>query len=79
MVQEINDQQFEDLIVSKIVEMGCSCAFDLAGQLGEGVKANDLIAVLESLVEKGILRRKKSGADDPRMYGAYQTVYELAR
>lgn len=79
MTQGVNNPQLENLIVSKIVMLGCCCAFDLAGQIGGGIRPRDLIAVLESLVGRGILRRKWTEADDPRMYGPYQTVYELAR
>lgn len=72
------DRQLDDLIVSKIVEMGCACAPDLAGQIGGGTAAKDLIGTLESLVARGVLRRKVD-KDDPRKYNEYQAVYELAR
>ncbi|MDQ3817434.1 MAG: hypothetical protein M3362_07055 [Acidobacteriota bacterium] len=75
--QEVNDE-LKDLIVSKIVEMGCACTTDLAGQIGNGVKPNDLLPALDSLVKNGILRRKED-KNDPRKYNEYQTVYELAR
>jgi hypothetical protein len=71
--------ELNDLVVNKIVELGCACPPDLAGQIGAGVKADDLIPVLKSLVDKGILRRKEKDPDDEREYkGEYQTVYELA-
>ncbi len=73
-----DDQRLEDLIVSKIVEMGCACPTDLAGQIGRGTKPSDLVAPLNALVDSGVLRRKKD-ANDTRAYNEYQTVYELAR
>jgi len=74
---ENQDVRLNDLIVSKIVEMGCACATDLAGQIGGGKKAKDLIQPLESLVKRGVLRHKKDESD-PREYNEYQTIYELA-
>jgi hypothetical protein len=69
----------KDLVVNKIRELGCACPPDLAGQIGAGVRADDLIPVLKSLVDKGVLRRKDKETDDEREYkGEYQTVYELA-
>lgn len=68
----------DDLIVGKIVEMGCACAPDLAGQIGGGVKAKDLVQPLESLVKRGILRRNQD-TSGTREYNEYQTVYELVR
>jgi hypothetical protein len=75
---ESQDVRLNDLIVSKIVEMGCACAPDLAGQIGGGMKARDLVQPLESLVKRGILRHKQDPSDT-REYNEYQTVYELAR
>jgi hypothetical protein len=75
--QEV-DSQLKDQIVSKIVEMGCACPTDLAGQIGGGKKADDLLSALDSLVKSGILKRKVD-KNDPREYNQYQTVYELAR
>lgn len=79
-VLEVENQavKLDDLIVRKIVEMGCACAPDLAGQIGSGVKARDLVQPLEALVKRGILRHKKDKSDT-REYNEYQTVYELAR
>lgn len=71
-------RQLEDLIVSKIVQMGCACPTDLAGQIGRGMKPKDLVPTLNSLVDSGILRRAVA-EDDPRDYNEDQTVYELAR
>lgn len=68
-----------DLVVSHIVRMGSACAPDLAGQMGHGLRADDLIPVLESLVEAGVLQHKKDHRDQ-REYGKpYQVVYELAK
>ena len=78
MALQTDTKQLEDLIVSKVVQLGCTCATDLAGQIGGGVKPSDLVGPLNSLVNRGILRLKK-GKDDPREYSEYQTVYELAR
>ncbi len=72
------NRQLEDLIVSKIVQMGCACSTDLAGQIGGGTKPQDLVGTLNSLVTRGILRRKNDNTDT-REYNEYQTVYELAR
>jgi DNA-binding HxlR family transcriptional regulator len=78
VTERIDERQLPDLIVSKIVQLGCACTTDLAGQIGGGVKPKDLVATLNSLVEGGILRRKID-KDDPREYNEYQAVYELAR
>jgi hypothetical protein len=77
-VERTDERQMKDKIVREIVQLGCACATDLAGQIGGGTKPSDLIGPLDSLVDSGILRRKKD-KDDPREYGEYQTVYELAR
>jgi hypothetical protein len=69
----------KDEIVEKVVRMGCACPTDLAAQIGHGVKADDLLDPLESLVKMGVLRHKIDPSD-PRKYSSqYQTVYELAR
>lgn len=73
-----DERQLQDLVVSKIVQLGCACTTDLAGQIGGGIKPKDLVATLNSLVERGVLRPKVD-KDDPREYNEYQTVYELAR
>ncbi len=78
MVRTKAEQELEDLIVSKIVKLGCVCAVDLAGQIGGGMASNELIAPLESLVAQGILRHKHD-KNDPREYGLHQRVYELNR
>lgn len=73
------DLELKDVLVNTIRDLGCACPPDLAGQIGTGVKADELIPVLESLVEKGILRHKEQEPDDDREYkGPYQTVYELS-
>ena len=68
----------DDTVVSKIVELGCACSTDLAGQIGGGVKPGDLNPVLKSLADRGVLRRRAldktaSEADEDHV------VYELAR
>lgn len=79
-VLEAKDQgtQLDDLLVGKIVELGCACPTDLAGQLGGGRSAKDLIGPLDALVNRGILRYKNDKSDT-RHYNEYQRVYELAR
>jgi Asp/Glu/hydantoin racemase len=73
-----DDRQLEDQIVSKVVQLGCACLTDLAGQIGRGTKPSDLVDPVNSLVNRGILRRKIDKSDT-REYNEYQTVYELAR
>jgi DNA-binding HxlR family transcriptional regulator len=73
------DPQLRDLIVSKIVKMGRACANDLAGQIGTGIRPQQLVHELASLEELGVIRRSEKDRDDPRNYNASQTVYELTR
>jgi hypothetical protein len=80
IVKDMQIQQLRDLLVSKVVDLGCACAPDLAGQIGSGIKPVDLIPVLEDLVKDGVLRHMKRDPRDRRDYAEpYQTVYELAR
>lgn len=77
---DVNNPEMLDLVESKMRQVGCACAPDLAGQIGAGIRADDLIPVLESLVESGVLRHKEQEPDDDREYkGKYQVVYELAK
>jgi hypothetical protein len=69
----------KDEIVSKIVKLGCACATDLATELGSGLKPQDLVAPLESLVKSGVLRHKSDSRDDRKYSAPEQTAYELAR
>lgn len=76
---DVNNPETQNLVESKVRQLGCACAPDLAGQIGTGVRADDLIPVLESLVQRGVLRHKERDPDDDREYnGKYQVVYELA-
>lgn len=72
-------KRLRELLVRSIVRSGCACAPDLAGQIGEGKSAEDLIPVLNSLVAEGILRVKKNDPGDTRKYNEFQTRYEVAR
>lgn len=74
-----HDQSLRDLIISKIVRSGCACAPDLASQIGNGVKADDLIPVLEQLVAEGVLRYTVDPKDPREYQKPYQVVYELPR
>lgn len=68
----------KERVVSKIVELGCACPVDLAGQIGADTRADELVPVLHSLVESGVLRRKENEPGDTRNYeGEMQTIYEL--
>lgn len=71
------NKTLKDLIVSKIVAMGCACSTDLATQIGGGMKPGDLIDPLESLVKAGVLRHKQDPTDPRRYTEREQTVYEL--
>ena len=71
-------QQLRDLIVNRVVEWGHVCAPDLAGQIGTGATPDDLIPVLESLVDDGVLRHVKDPKDKREYKAPYQTRYELA-
>lgn len=76
---EANNPELKRLVEVTVRDLGCACAPDLAGQIGRGTRADDLIPILESLVEKGVLRHKKREPDDDREYkGKYQVVYEPA-
>lgn len=76
-VRRLNEQELRDLIAEKIVDLGCACAPDLAGQIGLGVTADDLLPILESLVDEGVLCHKKKDPRDPRDYKPpYQTRYQ---
>lgn len=80
MEKEGREQELRDAIVRTIVSLGGACAPDLAGQLGSGTRAKDLIPVLNSLVEARVLRRRERDPRDHRDYqGPFQTVYELER
>lgn len=69
--------QFRDLLFRKVWESGCACATDLAGQLGGGITAAQLIPILEDLVAQRALRHKKKDPKDSRNYDdKYQVVYE---
>jgi hypothetical protein len=72
-------EPLRDTIVSKIVKMGRACANDLAGQIGNGVRPQDLVPELDSLEKSGVIRRSEKDKDDPRIYNEHQTVYELTR
>lgn len=75
-VRRLNEQELRDLIAEKIVDLGCACAPDLAGQIGFGVTADDLLPILEALTDEGVLRHKENDPRDPRVYQApYQTRY----
>ena len=77
---DVKEESLREQIVRKIVKLGCACAPDLAGEIGVGKRADDLIPVLHSLVAEGVLRRRQPDPTDPRKYeGEYQTVYELNR
>ena len=69
----------KDLVVRKIIDLGCASALHLAVQIGSDTTAEELIPLLESLVQEGILRHSKDSRD-PRCYlSPYETIYELAR
>ena len=73
----VTNVTLRDLVFRKIWESGCACAPDLAGQIGGGKTADELIPILDSLVVSGLLRHKAKDPDDPRDYqGKYQVVYE---
>ena len=76
-VRRLNEQELRDLVSAKLVDLGCACAPDLAGQIGFGVTADDLLPILKSLADEGVLRHKEKDPRDPRDYKPpYQTVYE---
>jgi competence protein ComGC len=76
---DVSNAKLRRQVEATVRDLGCACAPDLAGQIGQGMKADDLIPVLESLVEDGVLRHKQREPDDNREYnGKYQIVYEPA-
>jgi hypothetical protein len=79
VMEHLENQALKDEIVSKVVKLGCACPTDLATQIGKGVRAEDLLAPLESLVQTGVLRHKVDPSDPRKYVSQYQTVYELAR
>lgn len=79
-VLSMNRADLRTQVLNKIGELGCSCPADLAGEIGGGATADDLIPVVKSLVESGDIRRKENDLDDHRVYkGDEQTIYELNR
>lgn len=79
LAKGLQGQEVRDLVVRNVVKLGSVCAPDLAGHIGSGLRADELIPVLESLVGDGVLRHKKDPRD-PRDYKEpYQVVYELVR
>jgi hypothetical protein len=78
-VIERENGNLNDEIVSTLVSIGCACPTDLAAQIGHGIRADDLMDPLESLVKRGILRHKVDPSDPRKYTDRYQTVYELAR
>jgi len=76
---DVGNVELRRMVEATVRDLGCACAPDLAGQLGLGLRADDLIPVLESLVENRVLRHKEREPDDNREYdGKYQIVYEPA-
>lgn len=79
MMRDAKEKEIRDLLVRNIVRLGCACAPDLAGQLGEGKTPTELVPVLDALVDEGVLRLKND-PDDPRKYSdPLQKVYEVSR
>lgn len=64
-----------DKIIQKLISLGASSAAGLAGEIGRGVRADDLIPLLESLVASGVLQFKESG--EPGCWRGFKT-YGLA-
>jgi len=79
LAKGVQTQEIRDLVVRNIVRLGSACAPDLAGQMGSGLRADDLIPVLEALVTDGVLRRKKDPRDPREYKEPFQIVYELVR
>jgi hypothetical protein len=74
----LNDQQIRQSILQNINRWEHACAPDLAGLIGHGVTADEIIPVLESLVSEGLLEHMKKESKDPRDYkGPYQRRYRL--
>ncbi|HZG53466.1 MAG TPA: hypothetical protein VEZ40_15145 [Pyrinomonadaceae bacterium] len=76
---DVTDEPLREQIVRKIVKLGCACAPDLAGEIGIGKRADDLIPTLHALVDEGVLRRRAHDPNDHhKSDDEYQIVYELA-
>ena len=78
-LKTLNRQQIRESILQNINHWEHACAPDLAGLIGHGVTADELIPVLESMVSEGVLEHMKKESKDPRDYkGRYQRRYRLA-
>ena len=77
-VRRFDDQELRDLIVRRIVELGCVCAPDLVAHVKAEVDTDDMIRVLEAMVGDGVLQHKHDPKDPRKYTKPYQVVYELA-
>jgi flagellar biosynthesis component FlhA len=77
--QAITDQQLRDQLLRQIVEWGHACAPDLAGQIGRGYTAQQLVPVLENLVSEGVLQHMVDTKDERKYEHPLQKRYELAK
>ncbi len=75
--ERLTTQQLKALIVRQIFDLGHACAPDLAGQIGSGTTKEQLVPILESLVDEGVLRHVKEPKDHRDYKGPYQVRYEL--
>jgi hypothetical protein len=69
----------DDSVVSALTDKGAARTVNLAGLLGGGTHPQDVLPTLESLLRRGLIRRREQAENHPREYNEYQTVYELDR
>jgi predicted ArsR family transcriptional regulator len=75
----LSEQQLRKLILRHLKKWDHACAPDLAAQIGHGITAKQVLPVLDSLVNEGVLRLHENEPSDERKYEPpFQTRYELA-
>ncbi len=62
----------DDSVVSVLTDKGAARTVNLAGLLGGGTHPQDVLPALESLLRRGLIRRREQAENHPREYNEYQ-------
>lgn len=78
-IQERVEQLKDQVIRSFWKKGGRACVADLANELSPPTSAKELVPIVESLEEEGIVRRVSDPKDHRDYQAPHQTIYELSR
>ena len=64
----------DDSVVSVLTDKGAARTVNLTGLLGGGTHPQDVLPALESLLRRGLIRRREQAENHPREYNEYRSV-----